>query len=286
MVNIAVIGDIHGHFTIEDVDYFNRSDYDLILVVGDLVDWWLEGALKIASFLAQIRKPILFIPGNHDSVHPLQLLAEMKRNRLGIHLTSIGHSRRSDKLRERLEPVGWCGYSTHSFVVRGLAFDIVAGRPFSMGGPYLSFLPFLRRNYDVSSMSASAQRIKHCVDVAESDNLIFFAHNGPSGLGSNREDIWGCDFLPEEGDYGDPDLEEAIVYARYQGKNVIAVVAGHMHLHLQGGGKRRWLVEHNKTVYINSAEVPRIFKRGGDTVHYHLGVMIEGSQVNVTRVLI
>lgn len=286
MVRIAVIGDIHGHFTIEDAHFLNRSDYDLILVVGDLVDWWLEGALKIASLLALIRKPILYIPGNHDAIHPLQLLAELKRNRLAIHLTSYGHSRRTGKLRTRLGPVGWCGYSTHSFSVRGIPLDIIAGRPFSMGGSHLSFLPFLSRQYDVPTLAASAETIKRCVEAANSENLIFFAHNGPSGLGDRRNDIWGCDFLTEEGDYGDPDLEEAIAYARYLGKKVIAVVAGHMHLRLRGGGKRQWLVERSDTLYINAAKVPRIFEQDGRSVHHHVRLELDESQVRATQVLI
>ncbi len=29
-----------------------------------------------------------------------------------------------------------------------------------------------------------------------SDTLIFLAHNGPTGLGGQKDDIWGCDFRP------------------------------------------------------------------------------------------
>ena len=34
--NIAVIGDLHSAWELEDLGYFNRSDYTLILVTGDL----------------------------------------------------------------------------------------------------------------------------------------------------------------------------------------------------------------------------------------------------------
>ena len=38
-VKLAVIGDVHLHFNQFDVDYFNTSNYDLILFVGDLTNY-------------------------------------------------------------------------------------------------------------------------------------------------------------------------------------------------------------------------------------------------------
>jgi predicted phosphodiesterase len=69
MVNIAVIGDIHIHFTVEDVDYLNASEYDLILVVGDLSAVSPKRGRNVGRLLSQLRKPTLFIAGNHDAVH-------------------------------------------------------------------------------------------------------------------------------------------------------------------------------------------------------------------------
>ena len=70
--------------------------------------------------------------------------------------------------------------------------------------------------------------------------VVVLAHCGPHGLGATRESIYGCDFRPEQGDWGDRDLAEALEYARECGKRVVAVVAGHMHHALRGGGERVW----------------------------------------------
>ena len=63
-------------------------------------------------------------------------------------------------------------------------------------------------------MQESAERLKELVDECPAERIIFFAHNGPTGLGEDRSDIWGCDFRPAGGDFGDPDLRIAIDHAR------------------------------------------------------------------------
>lgn len=286
MVNIAVIGDVHRHFSTADVSYFNRSDYDLILIVGDLANWWPHEGYQVARTLSQLNKPCLFIPGNHDTVMAYQLLAEVKQYSTLMRLSAIGQGRRERKLRRALGSIAYCGYSSHSYNIRGLRFDVVAARPYSMGGPRLGFKRYLEQVYGVSSTETSVERLKDCFNQASSDRVIILAHNGPHGLGAAREDIWGCDFRPEEGDYGDEDLRQAIEHAKSIGKRVVCVVAGHMHQQLQGGGQRRRLVEKEGTYYLNAARVPRIFQQDGRSVRYHVRLRISESTLEIEELLV
>ena len=150
-----------------------------------------------------------------------------------------------------------------------------------MGGPNLSFRPYLRKVFKVDSIADSSLLINQQIDQSKHKNILFFAHNGPSGLGDKRDNIWGCDFKKDEGDFGDPDLEASIAYARSKDKNVLAVIAGHMHHGLKGGGQRRWYQETNGTHYINAARVPRIFEKRGETLHHHVRLELSSDGVSV-----
>ena len=286
MVKIAIIGDIHRHFDARDVTIFNRSEYDLILITGDLVDFRSKEAILVADQLAQLRTPALFIAGNHDCTTLLQFIAEVKGISSLAQLSSVGQDKRVAQLQRHLGAVTFAGYSTHDFTINNQDFSIIAARPFSPGGPELRFRPYLRRKYGVNSLEDSVRRLQNLIDESASDTLIFLAHNGPAGLGSEKDDIWGCDFREEGGDYGDPDLTKAIRYARERGKRVTAVVAGHMHHELMDGGQRQWLVQADGTTYINAARVPRIFDNGGEIVHHHLSMSLEAGEVIVEEVLV
>lgn len=286
MVNVAIIGDVHRYFNEKDVSYFNDSDYDLILFVGDLSDYLPARGVQLARLLARLEKPALFIPGNHDTVSLFQLLAEIKQNRLLVNLFSVGQERREQRLQEALQGVQLCGYSRHPFVFAGHNFDVIAGRPYSMGGSSLNFKPYLQRRYGVDSLEASARLLMKLIDESTSKKLVFLAHNGPHGLGAGRTDIWGCDFLDEEGDYGDRDLTKALEYAFSRGKKVIAVAAGHMHHQLKGGGTRQWLVERQGTNHINAARVPRIFWRDGRYYHHHVRLSFDETNSNVIEMIV
>jgi uncharacterized protein (TIGR04168 family) len=286
VVKIAIIGDIHRHFNARDVTLFNRSEYDLILITGDLVDFRSKDAIAVADQLAQLRTPALFIAGNHDCTNLVQFLAEVKGISSLAQLSSGGQDKRVARLQRHLGPVTFAAYSRHDFTINNQDFSIIAARPFSPGGPDLAFRPYLRHKYGVNTLQDSVRRLQKLIDASASDTLIFLAHNGPTGLGSSKDDIWGCDFRDEGGDYGDPDLYEAIRYARERGKHVMAVVAGHMHHKLMDGGKRQWLVQADGTTYINAARVPRIFKRGEETVHHHLSLTLAQGEVVVEEVLL
>lgn len=281
-IRIAIIGDVHMRFTDADVAYFHRAAYDLRLLVGDVAGVRFGASLPVARRLAALPRPGVLIPGNHDAVTLVQLLAEVRQHERLARWTGRGQARRVQRLQAALGDLVMGGYSVHSYQVRGLAFDVIAARPFSQGGSWLGCRAYLRARYGVDSLAASAALLCRRVDEAPAGTLIFLAHNGPAGLGSNHSDLWGCDFRPEGGDFGDPDLQQAVAYAQAQGKRVVAVVAGHMHHALKGGGQRAWQLTRDGVCYVNAACVPRIQPRDGRTVHHHVCLTFDERSAAVT----
>lgn len=154
---------------------------------------------------------------------------------------------------------------------------VIGCRPFSMGGPRIAFPGMLERRFGVASMQDSRDLLCSLVDESEGP-LLFLAHNGPTGLGDAADSIWGRDFHPAEGDWGDADLEAAVVHARQRGRRVVAVVAGHMHLRVRGGRRRTWHVEREGVHYVNAAEVSRVHQ--GRRHHVLLTVTDDSVQVD------
>ncbi len=272
-IRIAVIGDIHSQFDDTDVRMFNESDYDLILIVGDLPGRTHAGTLKMASFLSRLRKPSYFMPGNHDGVSLVQLIAELKANESLIERSHHRQFKRCEQLKEALGPVVYCGYTLHNLEFQGRKFHLLGARPHSMGGPNLGYRPYLNSVFGVNSFADSAARLKSLFDRC-TEPVLVLAHNGPAGLGSSRHDIFGCDFKKDEGDFGDPDLQEAIDYARSQGRRVLAVAAGHMHHRVRGGGERITHLSTAGVQYLNAARVPRIWKEDGRVCRHHARMVI------------
>jgi uncharacterized protein (TIGR04168 family) len=163
---------------------------------------------------------------------------------------------------------------------------VVVARPFAMGGSVLHCQPQLQRQFGISTMADSAARLCQIVAQTPQRHLIFLAHNGPTGLGRSRDSIWGNDFHPDEGDFGDADLRVAIDFGKQAGKKVLAVVAGHMHHQIRREGIRTWHLVQDGVHYINAARVPRIFEENGRIVHHHirLSVFLDGD-VTVTQQL-
>lgn len=271
---IALIGDIHGSWDDQDVAWFNASDYDLLLFVGDLGGGTLRSDLQVARSIARLGRPALIIPGNNDAIHIAQLAAEIVHQQGLVRLLSIGQQRRTRNLANALGEVEMCGYSLHPFDLQGVRFDLIACRPHPMGGPRLSFTPYLEQEYGVHDFEASTALLISLIDASQSDRILFFAHTGPTGLGGDATDIWGCDFKAGHGDWGDPDLEHAIDYARQKGKQVMAVVAGHMHHRTKSGVLRTWQVEKEGTHYLNAARVPRITSASNGSIHHHIALTI------------
>ena len=284
-ITLAIVGDIHGGWTDADARWFEQAGYDRVIVVGDLAGFRWSGTLALAKRLGQMRAKTLVLPGNHDAVHALQLAAESSgRPRMGDRFAA-GQRGMVDALREAIGEHELGAYSLHTVSGEGDeggrdgdTVTLIAGRPHTMGGPGLSFAPHLEACWGVGTLEASAAKLKGLVDAAPTERVVFVSHNGPAGLGERRTDIWGCDFKREEGDWGDPDLREAVDYAQRVGKRVLAVAAGHMHRKLRGGGERVWQVERDGVLYVNAAEVPRLKKDGR---RHHVRLVIDGDDVQV-----
>ncbi len=284
-MKLAIIGDVHKAWDDYDIDYFEDSAYDALLFVGDLPGHTHRGVNDVAARIARVRKPAYFMPGNHDGTSISQFMGELRQNEKWIEKYAKHQAPLVEGLEAALGPVVYTGYSRHVLEFGGVKVNLVAARPHSMGGNNLAFAPYLKERYGVGTLEESAARLKQLFDECDGP-IIVFSHNGPTGLGTERDAIWGCDFNKDGGDFGDPDLGEALVYAREQGKPVMAVIAGHMHHHLKGSGLRRWFLRDEQgCAYVNAARVPRIFKMIGTRHYHHISLSTDGRGAFVEEVL-
>lgn len=281
-MRIVILGDIHGFFSEEDIQYFNDSQIDLILLVGDLPGR-LHRFLPVCRLLSRLKHRTLLIPGNHDATSIMQVIGEIRANRAMIERHSGGQEARLAELSAAISPVEVCGYSLHRLGTGSDSLEVLAGRPHSMGGRDMGFEPYLRRRFGVTDLNESLTLYKQIIDRSELP-LLFLAHNGPTGLGGRAHDIWGCDFRQAE-DFGDPDLALAMEYARARCR-VLGVVAGHMHHRLKGGGERTTFLSRDGIFYLNAARVPRIYTERGRKVRYHIEMQWQQGQVVVEEVLV
>ncbi|MEQ8860498.1 MAG: metallophosphoesterase [Pseudomonadales bacterium] len=279
--NIAIIGDLHSHWDDIDVVQFNRSAYDLLLFTGDLGGGTRESSLRMAKSLAQLSKDTLVMPGNHDTVSIAELAAELSHRSGSNALAAVRSGSAATPAAIRL-----CGFSSHRIVRDAIDVTLITGRPHSLGGPELAYPEHMAREYRIDSLEASQRRLAALVDRAESDRLLFFSHNGPVGLGDAPDAMWGCDFRPGGGDWGDPDLRGAIDYALAQGREVLAVIGGHMHLRTRCNRERPWLQHHQGVSYVNAARVPRIAVGEVDTHRHHLAATLTSQGIEVREVFV
>lgn len=266
-LKIACIGDIHGFWKESDSEFFNHSDYDFLLLTGDLPDHkpFGIGRKELYRKLNLLRKPSYMSLGNWDGANYLQLIGEVFQIQWMIRMGSIGHLKRVSKLKKELSNVQIGAYEFFSIELRNHnnhknRIGLLIGRPFSCGGENPGFRFSLRKLFGIKSMLDSIAYYKKLIDSCKGhfDTLIILSHNGPTGLGNKATDIYGCDFRKEEGDWGDPDLEESIRYAKSLGMNIPLVVSGHMHhRNPKTKSKRKWIVEKDGTTYLNAAKVPR-----------------------------
>ena len=284
-MRLGVVGDIHLDFDEVDVEQLDEEGYDALLFVGDLAQFSHRAGLEVARCIASLRTRAIVIPGNHDAAHVGQMAAEVLEADAIIPWLNLGQRSRAEAFEGALGDKELAGYSVHRLEGQGRAVDVIAARPHSAGGPRLAFRPYLRERFGVDDLEDSVRRLSTLVDESDADEMIFFAHNGPAGLGEKRDDIWGCDFRKEGGDFGDLDLARAVDHARRVGKRVRAVVAGHMHHRLKGGGSRRWQVEEDGVLYVNAARVPRVFARGGRTLRHHVSLTLTDERVRAREVL-
>lgn len=272
---IAVIGDVHLFWDDADVDFFNGAGYDLLLFVGDLAGYTQVRGRRVARSLRKLRVPAMCIPGNHDGLHALQLGAEIapRAHRLRKAFCQ-GQERRCAGLDRALGDVELLAYSRRRIAPAGVPLNVVVGRPHSIGGRRLACIRYLTKQYGVDSMEASIASLKHLVDSCDDAPILFLAHNGPTGLGDRADSIWGCDFRRKEEDWGDRDLEEAVLHAQSSGRTVLAAVAGHMHRETKSGKRRPAQMEKDGVLYVNAAEVPRHRKEDGRKRRHHVKLTV------------
>jgi uncharacterized protein (TIGR04168 family) len=277
---IAIVGDLHTHWDDFDLRDFAQSEYDLVYFTGDLGGGTKDSTLRVARNIARLDKTALVMPGNNDTFE-IDLLAAELAHQNGLHrLRALSGA-------SEHTPIKLCGYSLHELsLANDLRFSLIAARPHSLGGAELSFPEYMAETYDIPSMDHSSQRLKQLVDEATSENLIFLSHNGPHGLGGNHDDMWGADFREDAGDWGDPDLTETINHARSAGKQVHAVIAGHMHLLTDQGVERPWKRIIDDTTYINAARVPRIFAEDDNVHRHHVALTLSAEGVDAQEVLV
>ena len=269
---IAVVGDVHSAWTPDDTRFFNASTYPLLLVTGDLGGSEARDGLAVARSMAELTRRTLVMPGNNDVHEYAKIAAELtyRHGRQELLEGTPGHGPRT------------CGYGLHDVQLGELELSIVSGRPFAMGGSALSFADELERSFGVASLAQSTERLCALVDEAATDRLVFFAHNGPFGLGAAPDAPWGRDFDPAAGDWGDRDLRSAIEHAIARKRRPLAVVAGHMHWRLRTGGQRRWQLREHGVLYVNAARVPRVFA----STHQHVALFFAAGAAHAAEVSI
>jgi uncharacterized protein (TIGR04168 family) len=285
---VAVVGDLHSAWESEDVSYFHRAAYPAVFVTGDLGRSRSQDGRHVARSLTQLgASQVLVMPGNNDVEEYPHIRAELTYRRARADLLTDAVAEGAS-LPPSGEPACLCSYSLHPLELGGLALTVVAGRPFSMGGPQLSFPEALARLFQIRSMADSSARLCQLVDQAPTEHIVFFAHNGPTGLGALPEDLWGRDFHPDAGDWGDPDLRAAIDHAVTRGRKVLAVIAGHMHWALRGqvSTHRRWQLQRDGILYLNAARVPRVFGQRDGVLRQHIRLQLSASGAQAEERLI
>ncbi|XP_024177560.1 uncharacterized protein LOC112183418 isoform X1 [Rosa chinensis] len=239
---IAVVGDVHDQWNLEDDTKALRFlQPDLVLFTGDFGEENIELVRSVANL--EFAKAVIL--GNHDAWHTKKFSGKTKDG-VQLQLDCLGEEH--------------VAYRCLDFAT--VKLSIVGGRPFSSGGNQLFRLKLLSARYGVHDMDGSAKRIcKAALGAPEDHMVIILAHNGPTGLGSNLDDICGKDWDFGGGDHGDADLAQALSLLKESGKTCVPlVVFGHMHKLLAGGnGLRKMIVVGvDNTIYLNAAIVPRV----------------------------
>lgn len=273
-MKIAIVGDIHGHFTEFDVEYLNNSSYDLLLFTGDLPSIQLTGHHigHLYELLRALKKESYLIPGNHDSTNMLQLAGELFSAEPLVNISSLFHENEFEKFQNELGNIKTGGYKP--FITRADPnLAILLGRPFSMGGKKINFSSILQKKYSVSSFEESTELLLKQAARIKDKEIILLLHNGPEGLGAMPGDTWGCDFCKTPVDWGDTDMSKFLEQASASGQNIPVVVAGHMHYSMAGKKFRKNIVRSQGQLFINAARVPRITTdKNGKSSHFHISL--------------
>jgi uncharacterized protein (TIGR04168 family) len=269
-LKIAVVGDVHEQWEAEDGMALKHLDVDLVLFVGDFGNESVEVVRAIAS----LDIPKAAVMGNHDAWYTA---TEWGRKKCPYDRSQ------EDWVQQQLDLLGEAhvGYGKRDFPAFNLT--VVGGRPFSWGGPEWKFADICQQRYGISDFEQSTARIFQAVKSAACQTIIFLGHNGPSGLGDRPEDPCGKDWHPIGGDYGDPDLAEAISLSLTIGKNVPLVTFGHMHhtmRHTKKMLRKRIFKSPEGIIYLNAASVPRIVENDGQKLRNFSIVLLKDGVVS------
>jgi uncharacterized protein (TIGR04168 family) len=191
---------------------------------------------------------VWWTPGNHDVV----TLGELVRTLRGEPVEAGPILVRWEQWRNALAPAVALAWD----VVPVGELYVVAGRPFTIGGPCVANGELLEAVWGIRTLAESTARLLALVErVPVGAPVLVVNHNGPTGCGAGRADTFGRDFDPAEGDWGDPDLGALV--AAFDGRNPTLVIAGHMHRTLRGGGERSPSARVGEVDVVNAAVVPR-----------------------------
>ena len=274
---IAVVGDVHDQWLPVDGELLGVLEVDAALFVGDFGN----ESLEVVRAIAGLKLPKAVVMGNHDAWYTATPWGQKKapydratEDRVQLQLDAFGDDH--------------VGYGVKEFAALGIS--VVGGRPFSWGGPKWQNQGFYEQRFGVKDLEESTAQISQCAVECDHSAVVFVAHNGPYGLGSEPESICGKDWRPLGGDFGDRDLTAAIKATRDAGKTVPLVTFGHMHhklRHTQDRLRDRVIVDKAGTVYLNAAVVPRIEKSKGTTLHSFMLVTLDGDiVVRILRVAV
>ena len=275
IVSVAIIGDVHDQWSSADADALEALGIDLALFVGDFGN----EAIGVVRQIAAVPVPKAVILGNHDVWYTAS-----KRNRKDCPYDRT----QEDRLQQQLELLGDCHVGFGKLEVPRCGVTVVGARPYSWGGPRWRHRRFYRDRGHVRSFEESAAKICATAAAAEQDTLIFLGHNGPAGLGDQVHHICGRDWKRNGGDYGDPDLADAIAQTQRSGKRVALVVFGHMHHELSHDKTRlreRLVVDDQGTVYINGAQVPRVVETDRGWQRSFTLVTLQAGSVKTVRLV-
>jgi uncharacterized protein (TIGR04168 family) len=272
-IEIAVVGDIHDQWNDQDASALVNLGIDLVLFVGDFGN----ESVPIVQQIVDVPIPKAIALGNHDAWYTA---TPWGRERCPYQRPE------EDWFQQQLDILGelHIGYRAIDYPLH--QFRIAGGRPFSWGGPDWRFADFYSEWFGVNSMAESRDRIIQAFSTSTYETLIVLNHNGPFGLGDQAEAPCGRDWQPRGGDYGDPDLAEAIAWAKAQGKRIPLVAFGHMHhqlRHTRSQLRERLQVDADGTVYLNAACVPRWKEIEGTMGHNFSLVTLDEGQVTKVR---
>lgn len=250
-IKIAVVGDIHDQWEAEDAIALQQLGVDLVLFVGDFGN----ESVNVVRAIAAMDLPKACVFGNHDAWYSASDWGKQK----------CPYDRsKEDWVQEQIDLLAetHVGYGNLDFPA--LDLTVIGSRPFSWGGNVWKNAEFYKQRFGVTSFAESTEKMIAATKSAAYETVIFLGHNGPVGLGDRPDDPCGKDWQPIGGDYGDPDLAEAISSARQLGKTIPLVTFGHMHHNLRHTKQhlRKAVFAQEGTVYLNAARVPRIVQNG------------------------